>query len=90
MLKDPEQSNLYIEALKDNIIEPFNINLLHYFAFANQSKCIDQCFQVGMKYRRDRFDFTPLKYAMIRKSMKSIDQILMSAESHHDIVKSIK
>ncbi len=41
MLKDPEQSSLYIEALKDNIIEPFNINLLHYFAFANQSKCID-------------------------------------------------
>ena len=35
MLKDPEQSNLYIEALKDNIVEPFHLNLLHYFAFAN-------------------------------------------------------
>lgn len=43
-----------------------------------------------MKYKRDKFDFTPLKYAMIRKSMKSIDHILINAENHHDIIKSIK
>lgn len=58
----------YIKALKLNSILPYKINLLHYFAYQNQSDCIDECLDIGVKYIRDKFENTPLEYAMKRNS----------------------
>ena len=91
MIKD--QSNIinYIEALKRNNINPFNINILHYFTYQNQIHCMNACLDQGIKYNRDKFDNTPLAYALKRKSMKSIQNILTHAvdHNHQEIISSI-
>ena len=34
---------------------------------------MDACLDNGIKYKRDKFDKTPLAYALDRKSMKAIE-----------------
>ena len=36
MLKDNDNMSQYIPALKQNTIEPFKMNLMHYFSYENQ------------------------------------------------------
>ena len=43
-----------------------------------------------MKYKSDKFNFTPLKYALVKKSMKSIEVIINNAKSNEDIFPLIK
>ena len=43
-----------------------------------------------MKFKRDKFKYTPLKYALIKKSMKSIECIIENAVIDKDIFPSIK
>lgn len=53
----------YVEAVKDNVILPFNINMLHFFASENNGQCVQKCFDLDMSYVRDRSGKTPLEYA---------------------------
>ncbi len=76
MLKDNENMSQYIPAMKQNIIEPFKMNLMHYFSYENQHEQLQKCFDIGMKFKRDKFKYTPLKYAIHKKSMKSIECII--------------
>lgn len=53
----------YVNAVKDNIILPFNISMLHFFASENNGLCVQKCFDLEMKYSRDIFGQSPLSYA---------------------------
>jgi hypothetical protein len=52
---------------------------------------MNACLDSGIKYNRDKFDNTPLAYALKRKSMKSIENILIHAADHDhvEIIQSI-
>jgi hypothetical protein len=43
-----------------------------------------------MKFKSDKFKYTPLKYAIQKKSMKSIECIIQNVVNDKDIFPSIK
>ena len=91
MMNDQKNITNYIDSLKRNNIYPFNINILHYFTNQNKIHCMNACIDYGIKYNRDRFNFTPLTYALKNNSMKTIENILTHAvdHNHSEIISTI-
>jgi len=60
----------YIPALENNMIMPYKLNTLHYQAFQNNPESLSVGLSSGTKYGLDKFEMTPLQYAMQRKSFE--------------------
>lgn len=69
MLNTPkkDQEN-YVDSLKNNMIMPQNLNIVHYFACDDNAECLQKAFDFGANYERDNQKRSPLEYALEVKS----------------------
>lgn len=79
----------FIHALKENYIEPYRINLMHYFSYENQTECIEECLRIGVKYMRDKYRNTPLEYAIKRNSNQCVGVLLNHAIYNEKIIDTL-
>ena len=47
------QKYRYIDILKKTMILPFKVNIVHYFAFTNNSYCVKKALNNGTSYNAD-------------------------------------
>jgi len=59
-----------MEAFKDNVIMPYKLNMLHYTAFSNNADALYWAMMAGTPFHLDKFGFSPLEYAIQRKSQE--------------------
>ena len=73
--KSTNTSNLisYVDPLKEYLIEPFKLNMFHFYAFNNYSICIEEALECDQKYITDSFGNSPLKYALDRNACQSVE-----------------
>ena len=62
--------SLFVPALAQNTVHPFNINMLDYFAFYNNADSLRYCLKWGAKYKRNIFGKSPLEYSIARMSIE--------------------
>lgn len=68
----------YIEAIKDNMIMPQKLTILHYFSSLNNPEALIKAFKLGTPYNSDNKKKSPLEYALDRESIESVDVIIGS------------
>ena len=73
-----EDKKNFLLAMKDNQIQPQKLNLIHYFAYNDNSECLQFAFELGMKYQQDSIQKSPLEYAIKRNSYDCTDTILVN------------
>ena len=62
--KDKAQQKFYIDILKNNCILPYKVNIVHLFAYTNNSECLDLALKGGASFSKDNLGKFPLQYAI--------------------------
>lgn len=55
---------------------PYKMNILHFFAFENQSEALLKAFRLGTAYIRDNNKRSPLECALDQNSIDCVDVII--------------
>jgi len=62
--RDKNSKHIYIDILKNTQILPYKVNIVHYFAYTNNSECISNALKKGSAYMPDNIGKFPLQYAI--------------------------
>lgn len=72
------------------MILPYNLNVIHYFADTNNYNCLGEALAHKGKYMKDMVKkWTPLNYAMSKKSFESTQlliEYIMQSESIYNTI----
>lgn len=66
--KIKEGQSQYTALLKDFVITPHKVNIVHYFAYTNNGPALQSALDKVCPYVKDNKQKSPLEYAIQRKS----------------------
>lgn len=69
---------------------PQKLNLIHQFAYDDNSSGLQYAFMIGMKYQPDNRKKSPMELAMSRNSFDCTDVILTNIFKDEAIVRNLK
>lgn len=78
-----------MQAIANNVIMPYKVNMNHYMAYQNNSDSLQRSLSVGSKYMKDNFGLTPLEYSMNRKSFECTQMVLEYIMETEDIYRTL-
>jgi hypothetical protein len=78
-----------MEVFKDNVIMPFNYNMLHFLSYSNKINSVALAIQFGTPYISDCFHNSPLMIAMARHSNKLVANMVQNAIESEEMLKRI-
>ena len=69
---------------------PQKLNLIHLFAYNDNSDCLDAAFRKGVRYQADNRKITPLEFAMGRNSYECTNIIISNLFESDQAIKDMK
>ena len=80
----------FVIPMKNYVIQPFKMNMFHYYAFWNHGDCVDIALVNNSQYLTDNFNRTPLFYALERRALSCVNVFLSQAVYKPSFFKNLK